>query len=509
MLDMSDEILNSNEETEALFVSAQKKKKAEEEAKRKAAEEKAKRDAAEAEVRKMEQEVEERKRKAEEERKALEEAEKNKSQEGIKDKIVNSANTAAEKIKVPNAADSTEGKSKSKLPIIIGAVVAVVVIIGIIVAVAGGGSKSSSSIDYATLEYNAQYAVQAEGFNMSLAYPDTVYTNVYEEELEVDDSSVTGISVAFMNEDGSETIKDLLFKFDSMNEIGLTKDGLGFVTAKARLELLCNCCKSVLSGYSYTLSEETYSDIQSETLGNYYYKCNFVSDDEAIKGSATSWLSPNSDGEYIINLTLSYNTAADTERAASALNLFENNNTANALKIPGANPPTSTEIEDMVLIDDMHMGIHIPQDQFCDAYSNSTGAVDGGKFFFDENGAIIMVIYEETDIDFETANSIMDSLLDIYKESADNASNAVFATNLESRMFVGEQSPYNEKPAYYATYKDVMGGLTYWEGYYASHWQDVRTQKYYFYSITMLAPEKNQDIYEEIFTKSLDRLDDI
>ena len=73
---MSDEIMNNEngEETAALFVSSQKKKQAEEEARKKAEAEQAKRDAAEAEVRRMEAEVEERKRKAEEEKQALEEA---------------------------------------------------------------------------------------------------------------------------------------------------------------------------------------------------------------------------------------------------------------------------------------------------------------------------------------------------------------------------------------------------------------------------------------------------
>ena len=136
---MSDENYNSNEETQALFVSTQKKKQAAEEARKRAEAEQAKRDAAEAEVRRMEQEVEERKRKAEEERQALEQAAReaeaaNASQvDKLKAKVNTAVNTDAIKT-MAKEKTVTVGKSKVPLFAAIGAALVVVILVAVLIA---------------------------------------------------------------------------------------------------------------------------------------------------------------------------------------------------------------------------------------------------------------------------------------------------------------------------------------------------------------------------------------
>ena len=208
---MSEENYNSNEETQALFVSTQKKKQAEEEARKKAEAEQAKRDAAEAEVRRMEQEVEERKRKAEEERQALEQAAReaeaaNASQvDKLKAKVntaVNTVNTDAIKT-MAKEKTVTVGKSKIPLFAAIGAALVVVILVAVFVLKGRGGSSKAAAIDPATLEFNKEYATTTEGVNLKFFYPESLYTNVTEE------GDADTVEISFSSEDPSVPVTEL------------------------------------------------------------------------------------------------------------------------------------------------------------------------------------------------------------------------------------------------------------------------------------------------------------
>ena len=61
---------------------------------------------------------------------------------------------------------------------------------------------------------------------------------------------------------------------------------------------------------------------------------------------------------------------------------------------------------------------------------------------------------------------------------------------------------------YTANYKDMVGGVAYWERYRTGHWTDVRRNTNYTYILITMAPERNE-IYHEIFDKALDRLQDL
>ena len=95
----------------------------------------------------------------------------------------------------------------------------------------------------------------------------------------------------------------------------------------------------------------------------------------------------------------------------------------------------------------------------------------------------------------------------ILKNTSDSLSGMKELSEFESRMFLKDSWPKDLK--YYAEYKDVMDGITYWEGNSASMWRDVRTNKYYLYNVVLLAPEKNKDVYKSLFDKALDRMQDI
>ncbi|MCR4897078.1 MAG: hypothetical protein K5891_09920 [Lachnospiraceae bacterium] len=492
---MGDENLNNNEETAALFVSAQKKKKAEEEARKKAAEEQAKRDAAEAEVRRMEQEVEERKRKAEEEAKALEEKQAKEAAAKAagpipgetKEKLKETATKANEAAK-----NVVKKDGKLNLPVIIGGAAALLVII-IIIAVVGGKKGGKGTADLAAADFNAEYTMTQEGFTgVKLSYPDSVFSKAYEEE-------ESGEPTAYFEGSMSVYVKAVIPAQDAAN-VYLTKNTIGMISAKEREKILTEAAKAFQEGA--TINSEESADVLADNPGIYYYKSTYTL--EKQQGALYAWLEPNGSDAYSIMLAYSASEKADVAALESAVAAFAAKNSDDALKIPGANPPTTNDTEGMLEVDDMHLGLPMPRGQFTAGPNNGGGSA----FFFDENGAIIMVVYEETDVDFETAAAAQDILYEGFKEASETSIQTIFPA-VESRMFTDETYSYNDKLCYLSHYRDQIGGLTYQESYYASMWRDVRTNQYYFYTVIMIVPEKNKDVYAPLFEKALDRIADI
>ena len=461
-----------------------KKKKAEEEARKKAEEEQARRDAAEAEVRRMEQEVEERKRKAEEERKALEEAEK------------------APKIVKPSAG-GTAGKKSLPMPAMIGAAAAVVIVILIAVFALGGKGKKGGGMDAekaASLleaDFKAEYETKEEGYDLKLFYPEEYYAEVTEE------SKDNILAIHFEPSDkGAVPIDIMAAKMEADGE-ALTKSTLALFPSDKLVKGLSEVAKAAAGGEGITVSNEKYTDLTAETPEKYYYSCDIALEGDD-KGSSYSWIRPGSDDSFLL-MTVKGHGAGDAESIKALCDKFVEKNEGDVLKVPGANPPTSQEIEGILSIDGMHMGIHMPEGQFTRVQELHD---DNADVFCDDNGALILVAYEEADVDFDTAALIRDDINSMYKSMAESGIND-FYPYVDSRMFLDEAYDSMNHKEYYANYKDSIGSIPYWEGFYACHWRDLRTQKYYFYEIIMLAPEVNKDTYQTLFKKSLDRLDDI
>lgn len=501
---MSDENYNSNEETQALFVSTQKKKQAEEEARRKAEAEQAKRDAAEAEVRRMEQEVEERKRRAEEERQALEQAAReaeaaNASQvDKIKAKVntaVNTVNTDAIKT-MAKEKTVTVGKSKVPLFAAIGAALVVVILVAVFV-LRGKGGSAAAPVDPSTIEFNKEYAVTTEGVGLKFSYPEALFTGVTEE------GDAETVELTFTTEDESATQMGLaLYKF-------MDKGNIGFQSAKEMQNSLVKVVGGALkeSDMQPTIADEVSTDIASDNPGKYSYKCTFTAAGEGVtvQGAATTWYVSNEAGD-IYQVFFTTTEKGETKDNVVALrDLFEEKNSENAVKVPGENPPKEATTDGRLEADPVHMGIVVPKDQF--KKLDTTG--DNFWAWSDDNGAVFILRYaEEDEGTLEFIMQYPDEALSLFKEMSEKGINEIHPY-VESRMYLGDiQAPEN-KLCYCAEFKDIIGGVSFWEGYESSVWRDARTNKDYSYDLILLAPEKNKDIYKEIFNRACDRLEDI
>ena len=483
---MSDEMnTNNTEETAALFVSSQKKKQAEEEARKKAEAEQARRDAAEAEVRRMEAEVEERKRKAEEEKRALEEAAAKQAESekiNVAEKIKASVDVEEIKSKVK---EKTQGKSK--LPIFIGAGVAAAAIIVLIIVLVVKGKNPA--IDFETLEFAKEYTLTGENnATVTFTYPESMYTKF--EKLE--DEGYTTLSSESENKKVPSMMVFVTPPF-------LEKGTSGIISAKTTEDLFEETVKGILSDYKVT--EEKGTDLSSDTPGKYFYDCTLSSDDNAV-AATTSWIETDSNGDCVILMGLFLDKGTDPANCIKLRDTFEEKNADNALMLPGATPPASADTDGMLEIDEMHMGVIVPKDRF-KQLSNEDGMV----WWADNNGAIYSIIYKEAEFDFEMANAAKEEVQGMLKDLADSAAGLKGLPDLDSRMFLGDSWPNDLK--YQSEYKDILGGVTYSELNFASMWRDVRTNKYYIYDLVLMSPNNNRDIYKQLFDKAVDRLQDI
>ncbi len=502
---MGEENNNSNEETQALFVSTQKKKQAEEEARKKAEAEQAKRDAAEAEVRRMEQEVEERKRKAEEERQALEQAAREAEEAGASqvDKLKAKVNTAVNTVNTDAiktmAKEKTVTVGKSKIPLFaaIGAALIVVILVAVFALKGKDGGSKTAAIDPATTEFNKEYATTTEGVDLKFFYPESVFTQVTEE------GDAESVEIHLSSEGGSEPEAVLaLYKF-------MDKGNIGFQSAKEMQNNLGKVAGGALKDeeMQVQVADEVSTDIASDNPGKYSYKCTFATEVEgaAVKGAATSWYVSNEAGD-IYQVFFSVMEKAETNDNCVALrDLFEEKNSENAIKVPGENPPKEASTDGRLEADPIHMGIVVPKDRF--KKLDTSG--DNFWAWSDDNGAIFILRYSEEDEGtMEYVLQYPDEALSIFKQMSETGINEIHPY-IESRMYMGDIPAPENKLAYLAEFKDVIGGVTFWEGYEASAWHDARTNKEYSYELILLAPEKNKDIYKEIFTRAGDRLEDI
>ncbi len=488
---MSDEILQNqeNDETAALFVSAQKKKKAEEEARKKAEEEKAKREAAEAEVKRMEMEVEERKKRAEEEKLALEKA----AEEAKNAQASAPVSAPVEPVKTVSA----KAVDKSKMPIFIGAGAAAVVVIIIAIFLLKG---KGDSVDYASLNMNAEYTSKASGYDIKFAYPDSLYPEVTENK--TDDalqilfkpgsksSVITDVVVSPLHNDKGEQVKtdSIAFRAHDMNKT------LEEVT-KPQLE-------SLFPGLNIT--EQKDSGYTVDNPGEYSLTYTFTSD-QYKSGKGYAWVEPNSAGEYMVVLSCFAKAKEDQEAVNKVQQTFADYNAKDAFAIPGANPPDSTEVDGMIEDNTTHMGLHVPKDRFT-KWEHTTNYC----IWSDLNGAMIITCPIDTDIDFSDYSIDLDyeKIMDTLRKHGETGVNSFFG-DVESRVLLSEEEIMDGAFAYRAEYKDVIGGMTYWERFQSGYWTDVRTGKHYFVQIITVVPEVNKDIYKSIFDKTLASLEDI
>jgi len=475
---MSDENLNNNEETAALFVSTQKKKQAEEEARRKAEEERAKREAAEAEVRRMEEEVEERKRRAEE---ALEDEKK-----GIRTK--------------PAAKDPAQQDTQKKSPaLFIGIAAAAVVLIAVIAVFAikgGGGSK-----DYSALEFNTEYTPGTKGFDIPISYPDSLYTDVFETTLDGD------LQVSFQPKEDGDIFASLVIK-TALTEKGdiVNRENVIFKTVEEWNELIKN---SVMDSISDTFPgieviEENQLEYNEDDPGIYLYSCSFK-DSEGACGKAYGWVESNSDNEYKILISCIFKEKEDPEPVATVADLFMENNSYDALLMPGANPPENTKADGLIGNGGLHLGLPVPDGQFI----QYTG-VTNYDLWTDTNGGMIIVDAIPTNVDFDDESKTWD-IETINKEMKKNGDLGItgYLSDIDNRSLINEEWVNEGRLAYIAEYVEEREGVPYWEKFQISYWTDLTTGEHYFVILDSIAPTVNQDEYQAIFDYMMNNMEDV
>lgn len=499
---MSDENYNNNEETQALFVSTQKKKQAEEEARKKAEAEQARLDAAEAEVRRMEQEVEERKRKAEEERQALEQAAKDAEEANASqvDKLKAKVNTAVSNVNTDAiktmAKEKTVGKSKVPLFAAIGAAVVVVILVAVFV-LKGKGGKAAEAIDPSTVEFNKEYAVTAEGVDLKFFYPEALFTSVTEE------GNAEDMDVYFKSED--ESAPRMSVSLTNSGKMG----NLGFVSAKTLLGLMEEGIKQATSalegeGVTITFADEQRTDVTSDNPGKYSYKSTYSVGDQVF-GAISTWFEVNESGELYQVICDFHGPAENPDQFVALRDIFEAKNSDNALKVPGENPPKEATTDGKLEVDSIHLGLVVPKDQF----KKSEFGTDQFSAWTDENGAMFIVTYKDAgEYTFDDYHADYESFYEYFKQQSETSLNSILP-DIESRMYLADLQAPENRGGYFAEYRDVIGGINYWEGYCSGMWRDVRTDEYSFYSIILMAPEKNKDIYKQIYNTAVDRVEDI
>ena len=482
---MGDENLNNNEEAEALFVSAHKKKKAEEEAKRRAEEEKAKREAAEAEVRRMELEVEQRKKKAEEEAQKI-----NKKGEH---KRVN-----------PADASSAGEKPKSKLPVIIGIAAAVVVLFIVVGSVIGGKTSTQAMTD--EIEFNTEYTPTESGFDIPLTYPDAIYTEVQEEKLE------NGVRVHLVPEKGRPELDFIMGNLGDAEGNMLTDARIFFYSAKDLNEMLSF---TVDSSISQIFGEVEYTEQNSSADSGsvYMYSCKFKYGDSMV-ADCDAWITKNSNEEYKILAVCSAGSDGSQENLEMTTDIVAYNNSSFELGTPGSIPPESSELNGECNFLTYHMKIPYQKDRF-KAYASA----DNSTIMSDQNAAVILMTGSEIDSTMSAIGNNSAKIIEGIAADAENESGITMLSRINEFEFLGDQFTGRSKEAekvydnftcaYSADFKMSYDGIEYWERKFTCAWEDAITGKLYLFTFDMMAPYQNKEVYENIFDKMLDGMEDM
>ena len=468
----------NEEETAALFVSGQKKIKAEEEAKRQAAEEEERRLAAEAKARQDEADLAERRKKAEK-----------------------------EELKLAKKAERKAAKKKNKLPLFIGlGVVAVIIIFFIAASTSDSNSESNTNkggVDYASLEANAEYKPNSGGNNIKLVYPDGLYRNVTENSL--NDNSV---QVVFDPEEEGGVVTNVVITPLMIGEEGktLTVDAVSFTEMDDIIAALEKISNSMLEEINpgAAITDVKLSEISNDKPDKYFYSCNFSSENYKT-GAGYSWIERNEDGEYRAVVLSCADKQEDTEKVNIIKDLFVKNNAENSFGMVGANTPTSTDDESLLEDTTIHMGLHTPKNLF--AKYDAAGDV---SVWTDENGAIIILQPTATTENLNDSSLQYDyeKVYQFLKENIAKDGAMEIFDNVASRETLSE-SEFEGKAHYSAEYKDTIDGILYWERVYTGWWRDARTSQCYWYRILTIAPYKDMEVYKKICTNMESKREDI
>lgn len=468
---MSEDNMNKNEETSALFVSTQKKKEAEEEARRKAEEEQAKREAAEAEVRRMEAEVEERKREVEEKKKAAEEA-------------------AAEAEKLAKAAELKTKKAAGNNTIkFVGIGVAAVIVLIIIIALVG--SKKGNKVDYDKLVFDEEYVSSKDGFDVSFRYPGSLYSEVEEED------NGEKIDISFTPVNGSIPAMTV-----SLVNMGATVEEYQSIPGTAASVVNDRLAEFRDQG---AIEEEKLCDISDENTDKYEYSCIGTVPDTETPFASNVWLEPNGSGEIVALCDMFMGLKgdeADKEAVKALSDAFYNENSSDVIKTPGDYPLEDINYDGEIIFDELGLKIPVPADRFTPLNEDQT-------MWGDENGTLIVLdcngnLDAEALLDGDT--EYLADLLDYYVDQANEGLtdfDRMPQDSIESRSFISESDAYAEWQKY-AEFTTVTEGCKYWERDFFSVILNGDTAGNL--CIATYVPEKSKGAYKGMFDEAFKKI---
>ena len=336
---MGDENLNNSEDTSVLFVSGQRKKQAEEEAKRKAEEEKARKEAEEERIRRQEEEVASRKDQAENLKKTLEQEEEERNKNRKKNRI---------------------------MPIAIGAAAAFVILLGILLW------PRHKPVYEETADFNAEYKIADAGFDLAIKYPDTVFADVSEKTLG------DKLTVTFKMAKGDKL---------TMN-VHVAKTDYNSETKRFAWNELNDRMVSVSKAYlqGAEILTENISDINDQKTYSYAYDCTYTLDGK--EGAYSAWCMQDGKGNILVEAVDCVAGKKDMESAERLRNQFLDIGTSNVLLIPGR-MRVNTEQKTRLMIEKAKASIEVPADEFkeVEGYTDPEGPWQRWE---DENGTILL-----------------------------------------------------------------------------------------------------------------------
>ena len=446
---MGDENLNNSEDTSVLFVSGQRKKQAEDEAKRIAEQEQAEREAREAEIRRQEEEVASRQQKAEKVKKNLD----------IKEQ------------------ESNANKKKNALkPVVIGVAAAVVIFLVIILW------PQHKQVYMETAEFNAEYAITAPGYGLKIKYPDTVFSEVVENtsgddlnlEFRPADKKNLAMNVVIAKTDYDKNSKKLAW-----NEIN---------------DRLTQVSKSYLQGAE--ILEEKVSNPLDIDAGRYEYTCTYNIDDQT--GAYTGWCIEDNSGNVFVEGVDCRVGKKDLESAVRLRDQFDEINAKDvAIKIPGFSDPKDLKAEGKLMVSQGNVCIHVPDNMFTEV-ENFTNEQGTWQKWVDDNGAIIlggMLVYSSMDEYKKITQEQMPALYALYAQVADEYLEG--KVDYTDRVNVSAENNILTHLDSLFKYTLKIGGRDYKETDYLIMVSD--DEQVYWFVMYMLAPTNRDTLYHDIF----------
>jgi len=453
---MGDENLNNSEDTSVLFVSGQRKKQAEDEARRKAEQEQAEKEAREAEIRRQEEEVASRKKQAEQLKQNLD---------------------------IQEQERKTNKKKKALMPVVIGASAAVVILL---VALLWPKHKQ---IYVETAEFNAEYPVTADGYNLKVKYPDTVFSEV------VETTSGDDLNLEFIPAGKKNLAMNVV-----ISKTGYDKNSRKLAWNEIN-DKLTSVSKTYLQGVE--IIEEKTSDPLDTAAGRYEYTCTYNIDDNT--GAYTGWCTEDSDGNVYVEGVDCRVGKKDLESAIRLRNQFDEINAKDvAIKIPGYSDPKDLTAEGKLMVSKGNLSIPVPDKMFAevDSYSNDQ---ESWQKWVDDNGAIIlagMFVYSSKDEYKKITPDQMPALYALYEQVVDESLKG--KVDYTDRVKTSTENNVLAQLDSLFMYTLKVGGREYKEKDYVIMVSDDETV--YWFVMYMLSPIYRDTLYHDIFTNCYEGL---